>query len=172
LSDVLRVMPEVEGLAGQSSERFTELVEIGLAVEKVLDWPPATVERTLRTARSEAHEIAVDSSPVGAAIRELMANPPDRAEWRGTAAQLLTTLSQIVPEKVSRGQYWPADSTRLAKILSRIGSDLEAIGIPIKRQKSNGTIFLSLTKTIDAPTSPPPLPGPTSVEMQEEIQWN
>jgi hypothetical protein len=171
LSDVLRVMPEISGLAGQSSERFTELVEIGLAVEKVLDWPPGTVERTLRTARSEAHEIAVDSSPVGAAIRELMANPPDRTEWRGTAAQLLNTLSQIVPEKVSRGQYWPADSTRLAKILSRIGSDLEAIGIPIKRQKSDGKIFLSLTKTIDAPTSPPNSPEPIAIEVQEEIQW-
>jgi hypothetical protein len=172
LSDVLRVLPEVQGLAGQSSERFTDLVEIGLAAEKALDWPIGTVDRVLKTARSEAHEIAVDSSPVGAAIRELMANPPDRAEWRGTAAQLLTTLSQIVPEKVSRGQYWPADSTRLAKILSRIGSDLEAIGIPIKRQKSNGTIFLSLTKTIDATPPAPIPPEPVAVELEEEIQWS
>jgi hypothetical protein len=171
LSDVLRVMPEVAGQSGQSSERFTELVEIGLAVEKVLNWPIGTVDRVLKTARSEAHEIAVDSSPVGAAIRELMANPPDRAEWRGTAAQLLNTLSQIVPEKISRGKYWPADSTRLAKILTRIGSDLEAIGIPIKRQKSNGTIMLTLTKTIDAPTPPPNSPEPIAIEVQEEIQW-
>jgi hypothetical protein len=169
LSDVLRVLPEVQGLAGQSSERFTDFVEIGLAAEKILNWPIGTVDRVLKTARSEAHEIAVDSSPVGAAIRELMA---DRVEWRGTAAQLLSTLSQIVPEKVSRGKYWPADSTRLAKTLTRIGSDLEAIGIPIKRQKSNGTIFLNISKTIDAPAPAPIPPEPIAVELAEEIQWN
>jgi hypothetical protein len=167
LADVLQVLPEVQGAAGQSSERFAGLVEIGFAVERALGWPTGTVDRVLKTARSEAHEIAVDASPVGAAIRELMA---DRLEWRGTATQLLSALAGLVPDNVSRGKYWPADGARLSKTLTRIGADLEAIGIPIERRKTNGTVFFAITKIVDEAIDAP-MHVPASVE-EDAIVWH
>jgi hypothetical protein len=152
LSQVLAVLPSVEGTY-QGTERFVGFVELGLAIEQVLGWESGTVLRVLAGVREEAHETAIESSPVGQAIQELMLG---RERWTGSASELLQKLSALAPDKVVRSNYWPSDSTRLSKTLTRLEPDLKALGLELSREKRTGGLRMVTIERIDLATAMPP----------------
>jgi hypothetical protein len=93
--------------------------------------------------REEAHETALDASPIGQAILVLMA---EGKVWEGTAETLLQKLATLVDEKVSRSKVFPADSTRLSKALTRLAPDLRGVGINMECHKSNGRKLITLER--------------------------
>jgi hypothetical protein len=135
LSKVLAVLPSIKGSVTLTGERFMGFVEIGLAVEKVLEWDEGTVTRVLGSVRELAHETAVEASPVASAIRDLVES---RSSYKNTPSELLIDLTNIAPDGVTRSKYWPVDATRLSKAIIRLKPDLEAIGITADYTKSNG----------------------------------
>ncbi len=137
LSKVLAVLPEVKGTYQGNRERFMGFVELGLAMERVMDWEPGRFLRVVEETREETHETAIESSPVGRAIQEFMQY---RTTWTGTTEELLGALRAIVGPAVwqVRSTGFPADSTRLSKYLTRISFDLRALGIDYQRNQRNG----------------------------------
>jgi hypothetical protein len=135
LAKVLTILPSVEGTY-KGRERFGKFIDLGLAIEQALEWPKGTVERVVSAGRDAAHETAIDASPVGQAVRDLMLG---RECWTGTATKLLEELAGVASEKTVRGQYWPSDATRLAKKLNELKPNFAACGIEITTAKSGGT---------------------------------
>jgi energy-coupling factor transporter ATP-binding protein EcfA2 len=162
LSKVLALLPSIEGTY-EGTERFVGFVELGLAIEQVLGWESGTVLRVLAGVREEAHETAIESSPVGQAIQELMLG---RECWTGTASELLQNLSRLVPDKTAKGKYWPSDGTRLSKSLTRLEPDLKALGLEISREKRTGGLRMVTIERIDRTTAMPP----ASIEGEGELR--
>ena len=143
LSKILAILPTVRGTYTGGRERFVAFVELGLALEQVMDWERGTFLRVVGETLYEAHKTAIESSPVGQAIQNFM---NIHEIWSGTMASLLTQLKLQVEESVARSKFFPQDSTRLAKALLRLSPDLKATGIEIENRKSNGVKVVALVK--------------------------
>jgi energy-coupling factor transporter ATP-binding protein EcfA2 len=163
LSQVLAILPSIEGTYG-GSERFVGFVELGLAIEQVMEWESGTVLRVLAGVREEAHETAIESSPVGQAIQDFMLG---REQWTGTANELLKNLSGHATEKVTRSAYWPSDATRLSKTLTRLEPDLKALGMEIRREKRTGGLRMVTIERIDRTTAMPPASSDAVGELRQ-----
>jgi energy-coupling factor transporter ATP-binding protein EcfA2 len=163
LSQVLAILPSIEGTYG-GSERFVGFVELGLAIEQVMEWESGTVLRVLAGVREEAHETAIESSPVGQAIQDFMLG---REQWTGTANELLKNLSGHAAEKVTRSNYWPSDATRLSKTLTRLEPDLTALGMEIRREKRTGGLRMVTIERIDRTTAMPPASSDAVGELRQ-----
>ncbi len=150
LSQVLAILPEIQGTY-DGSERFTGFVEVSLAVERAMQWAPGTVLGVLGEARAEAHQTAVESSPLGLAVLDLMNG---RKSWMGTAGDLLDQLSAIVSDKTKRDRSWPANGRWLSdRLCNRLAPDLKALGIEVTRDKSNGSRGITIER-IAVPVEP------------------
>jgi hypothetical protein len=151
LSAVLGLLPSIEGTY-EGTERFVGFVELGLAIEQVMGWEAGTVLRVLAGVREQAHETAIESSPIGQAIQDLMTV---NERWEGTASALLENLTNLAPEKVTRSNYWPNDATRLSKTLTRLEPDLKALGLEITREKRAGGLRMVTIERTDRAAAAP-----------------
>ena len=67
-------------------------------------WPAGTFIKAYRAKLESAVEVVLEASPVGTAVRRLMAN---RNEWKGTAQELLLGLTPLVGEQAAKERDWP-----------------------------------------------------------------
>ena len=148
LSQVLAVLPDIQGTYTGDGERFVSFVELGLALERVLNWTPGKFLRVIGATREEAHDTAIESSPIGVPLRDFMSL---NETWSGTATNLLQQLKLQVDESVARSKFFPQNSVGLGKMLTRLHSDLAATGIEVTYRKTNGTKIVQIVKR---PTKP------------------
>jgi len=78
--------------------------------------------------RESAVDLAIEASPVGTALVQLV---QEGEHWAGTATELLVALGEIVGEKSSRRQGWPASPRGLAAALRRLQPELRRRGVEI-----------------------------------------
>ena len=105
------------------------------AAEPALGWPRETFLKAYVGNRAEAHDVALDESPVASEIRALLA---EGAGWTGTAGDLLRALSDRADPKVIRERTWPGTARALAGTLRRLAPNLRAIGIAIEFSREPG----------------------------------
>lgn len=165
MSKVLAILPAVKGTY-HGTERFTGFVEIGLAVERAMDWELGTVLGVLGESRAEAHQTAVESSPLGLAVLDFMAS---RECWTGPAGNLLHELSESVNDKTKRDRSWPANGRWLSdRLCNRLAPDLKALGIEVTRDKSNGSRGITLERiAVPVETIQPVAVSFTPIETEE-----
>ena len=161
LSKILAILPTVRGTYTGGRERFVAFVELGLALEQVMDWERGTFLRVVGETRDEAHETAIESSPVGQALQSLMHS---RDVWTGTMGFLLEDLQEKVSDQVKRSKFFPQDATRLGKTLIRLTPDLKALGIDVTTEKNKygKVITLERMAKIASPASQPNQDGALS----------
>ncbi len=128
VSTGLRRLPEIrlEGLP-----RLADFALWATACEGAL-WPTGTFMAAYTGNRDEAVESVIESDSVAAAVRALVA---EGTEWRGTATELLRTLSAVVGERVSKTRSWPESARALSGRLRRAATSLRQVGIDITFQK-------------------------------------
>jgi hypothetical protein len=94
-----------------------------------------------------AIDSVIDADLVAAAIIALMAQRG--AEWKGTASQLLTRLSQppITTEEILRSRSWPKEPRILSNRLHRAAPFLRHKGIEVifDREGHKGTRIITLS---------------------------
>ncbi|MBZ0254143.1 MAG: hypothetical protein K8I02_12455 [Candidatus Methylomirabilis sp.] len=78
--------------------------------------------------REEAMEEVIDSDPVAAAVRGLLAG---RTEWTGTASDLLGALGEAVGETQRKSKAWPDSPRALSGRLRRAATFLRSRGVEI-----------------------------------------
>jgi hypothetical protein len=141
LSQGLRCLPEVNC---KNLPRMADYATFSIAVEGALGLETGEFLAAYEGVREEAHETALDASPIGQAVLSLM---EESRVWDGTPDALLQKLATLVDEKVKRSKAFPADSTRLSKALTRLAPDLRGVGIDLECYKSNGRRLITLEKT-------------------------
>lgn len=127
LSKTLKALPNVEV---DRLPRMADFAKFAIAAETALDLPVGSFLRVYTGNRQEAHETAVESSPVAVAIMRLM---QDRDHWQGTPTELLQALEALVDEKTTKKRGWAGNANALGKALPRIASDLRGIGLDVIR---------------------------------------
>jgi hypothetical protein len=111
-------------------ERVPRMADFAIwvtAAEPELGWQQGSFLTSYEGKRTETHELAIEASPIGPAIRDLVEN----GEFFGLASALLERLNQTSDETQTRRYDWPKSPTKLSGALRRIAPDLRAGGIEI-----------------------------------------
>jgi hypothetical protein len=114
-------------------------------------WPSGTFSRAYAGNRRAAIESMVDTDPVAACVREIMA---EQSVWTGSAADLLR--AQVAGDGVSRSSPgWPKNPRALAGRLRRAQTALRTLGINMTfgREGRAGTRIIRMNKALDCTVS-------------------
>jgi hypothetical protein len=111
--------------------RMADFARWAAAAAPALGWTAEDFIESYSCNRSDAHEVALDASPVSAIIRALA----DRVTaWTGTAAELLDELNRIADEAARKAKSWPPTPRAFGSILRRLTPNLRAVGVEITFQ--------------------------------------
>lgn len=108
--------------------RMADFARWGTAVEAALGLAPGGFMRAYATNRQSANSVVLDASPVALALCGLMER---RAEWQGTATELLAQLNCSGASE-SRPSGLPGSARALGGALRRIAPNLRADGIGVE----------------------------------------
>jgi hypothetical protein len=95
---------------------------------ETLLWPAGTFWSAYCGNRDEAVDSVIDADPIATAVRTMMST---RAEWTGTASDLLGVLTEAVGERAAKAKTWPDAPRALSGRLRRAATFLRKIGIEI-----------------------------------------
>jgi hypothetical protein len=133
----------VEGLKRLPETRLPKLPRMadfalwGTACETAL-WPAGTFWRAYCGNRDELVEGVIDADPIAAAVRAMMAT---RAEWTGTASNLLDLLAEKAGDRSAKSKTWPDSPRALSGRLRRAATFLRKIGIEVAFTKVHERII-------------------------------
>jgi hypothetical protein len=112
--------------------------------------PAGTFEAAYSNNRRDAIENIIDTDPVAALVREIMA---DRAQWTGSASDLLLAGTSAAGNSLGWNRSgWPKSPRALAGRLRRAQPFLRTLGIEIVfgREGRLGTRTIRITVVIDS----------------------
>jgi hypothetical protein len=138
----LRQLPEIHV---QGLPRMADFARWSIACETAM-WPAGTFWRAYAANRRAAIERIVDSDPVAAHVRDIMA---DRNNWSGCASDLCRTGAHSADSDGSRTvSGWPKNPRALAGRLRRVQAPLRTLGIDITfgREGRAGTRVIRMSK--------------------------
>jgi len=110
-------------------------------------WPDGAFMTAYAANRKSLVANVIESSPVAAAISELMAS---RTTWSGTYGSLSDALAKIAGETAVKSKSWPADTVVLGRVLHRVVTALRETGIEMvfgRDAKKHRTVTLSRART-------------------------
>jgi hypothetical protein len=111
--------------------RMADFAVWATACETAL-WPKGTFSAAYRGNRDEAVEGVIEADPVATAVRALMSA---RAEWSGTASELLVALAEHADERATQSRSWPDSPRALGNRLRRAATFLRKIGVEISFER-------------------------------------
>jgi hypothetical protein len=91
-------------------------------------WPKGTFMAAYTGNIAEAVEIVLEGDQIATSLRRYL---EDKAEFSGTATDLLNALNGIVPETQRKEKGWPKRPNALSRALRRIAPPLRKVGIDI-----------------------------------------
>jgi len=143
------VVEGIKRLPDTHLEKLPRMADFALwatACETAL-WPAGTFWRAYCGNRDEAVEGVIDSDPIAAAVRAVMAT---RTVWTGKASDLLGALSEVVGERGVKSKTWPDSPRALSGRLRRAATFLRKIGIEISFGREGRARTRTITITIDS----------------------
>src|SRR5262249_43350463 len=143
VAEALRNLPTVKL---NRLPRMADFATWATAAEPALGWKSGTFMAAYTGNRREANELALEASPVAAAVRQLIEGQP----WEGTASALLTALSTLMTERDLKAKTWPKTPRTLSNTLRRLASNLRAIGIEVSFSRGSSRLIRIARKSSDA----------------------
>ena len=141
-------------------DRLPRMADFALwttAAEPALEMVTGTFMAAYTGNRAAGNELAIEASPVGKAVVEMMVGT---SWWENTPSALLEELEQAAGEKTTRLKVWPKTARGLSGILKRLAPNLRALGIDVDsghrgrgREKRN-TIIIRRTGESCDPSDP------------------
>ena len=123
-------LKELPVLALDALPRMADFASWATACELGLGLDRGQFLKTYEANRLEARDLALESSPLYEPLRELA-----RQGFRGSTAELLVRLNDIVSEQTRRSVRWPKAPNALASALRRMASNLRAAGIDLQSSR-------------------------------------
>lgn len=150
---VVKVISIIDDIELDDATRLTDFCRVGVAVERVLEWPEGAFMNALKTMQAEAMEIALESDVTATGIQRVMEN---KTRWDGTADRLLSTMNQLCGFELTSQPLWPKSARSLGIKLVKIMPALREQGIVIEKTKS-GPRKITITNTnitVNRPVKP------------------
>ena len=129
LDAVAEALRNRDGIRLPGMPRMADFARWVTAAEAGLGWPVGSFLTAYDANRTDAHELALETSPIPSAVRSLIAGAEG---WEGTASELLLALADHVEEPVRRGRDWPSSPRALSAVLRRIAPNFRAIGVEVE----------------------------------------
>jgi hypothetical protein len=129
--------------------RMADFAKWVTAAEPAFGWPEGSFLEAYRRNRQEAHESALESSPLTKHLENLVS---DKEPWEGTATVLLEALNEIAGERATRQRNWPHVANDLSGKLKRLAPNLEAIGIQVEFSQTAGKNSKKIIRITRRPT--------------------
>jgi hypothetical protein len=101
------------------------------AAESTLGWPVGSFLDSYTGNRAQAHEVAIESSTIGAALVAIA-----DAGYEGSTSELLARLAEQAGDKASGGKDWPKNAQAMRAELDRLAPNLRALGYEVERTRS------------------------------------
>ena len=118
---------------GQTT-RMMDFARWVVAAEPALGWRAGDFMEAYGHARQRAVDTAIEQDPIGDAVRALA----EKADWQGTATELLAELEKLVSEPVRKNRFWPS-ANKLRGRLRRVQAPLRSYDIVLDLdQRSSG----------------------------------
>jgi len=132
--------------------RMADFARWAAACETAL-WSPGTFRMAYDSNRRRAVEDAVDTDPIAAGVRRIMAK---QARWVGTASELLVATADGGDYLAGRVVDWPKNPRALAGRLRRSQAFLRALDIEIafNREGRDGNRIIRLTSRAVSASAP------------------
>lgn len=127
--------------------RMADFAALGAAIAEALGRDKGEFIEAYTINRSQQHSATLESDVCALAIIEFMKS---RADWTGTATQLLNELTTIagILDIDRRSQTWPKSATRVSGKLNYLEEGLRSAGILIERpQRSSGKKLIIMKNT-------------------------
>ncbi|MGO9607105.1 MAG: hypothetical protein ACLQAT_27560 [Candidatus Binataceae bacterium] len=102
------------------------------ACEESLGMQPGEALTTYQSNRTDAHRLALESSPLYEPVAKLA-----QEGFSGTVAELLVRLNCMISENMRRSVRWPKAPNALSAALRRMASNLRAGGIEIQFSRAD-----------------------------------
>ncbi len=140
LDAVSCAMGRMEAVKLDRLPRMADFARWVVAAEPALPWKPGAFMEAYVGNRAAAHELAIEASVIGAAVRALVKS---LGGWSGTASELLETLNSRLPRTGSGStvypQGWPKKANTLSGHLRRIAPNLRETGVSITTERDPDT---------------------------------
>jgi len=139
------------------------------AAEKSLGWPSGTFVCAYQGNRDSANELALESSPVGMPLIELLR---DREGWSGSASELLDAVGERASEQMKRSKSWPKNGRSMSGHLKRLSPNLRAAGwdVEFNRTASRRTWTIQRMTQVETRTVTQPVTTADEVETQTDAE--
>jgi len=111
--------------------RMADFAIWATAAAPALGWSDNHFVSIYTANREQAHELALDASPVAAALRA----SAERGDWSGTAAELLEALTAAADDATKRARSWPTTPRYLGAVLRRLAPNLRSVGVTVEFDK-------------------------------------
>ena len=158
LSAAMARLPEIQSRQGVELSRLADFEQFGAAVERALGSADGEFASAYAANRADAQLIALESSPVVAAIIKMAAKGPIDE----TATDLLRKLAGYhLESRLPPG--WPRTARVLSAIIRRVAANLRHIGITAEVTKIGNEKRWSIVSQFASTQSPqkkPPEPKP------------
>lgn len=118
----------------QNPPRMADFGRFAAAIEEDLGWPAGGFMTAYRYNQANALESSLESSPVAAAVQDLLTREP---RWQGTAMSLLMELTGAGREILVRSHAWPRSPAKLSNQLRRVVSALRMHGVEVSFDRSS-----------------------------------
>jgi len=99
------------------------------AAERELGWQSGTFLSAYRGNRESANDLALESSPVGRPLMDLL---EEKGDWCGTSGELLEALESQINDQTKRQKIWPKNARSMSGHLKRLSPNLRAAGWDVK----------------------------------------
>jgi hypothetical protein len=109
--------------------RMADFAIWATAAEPALGLEQGTFLATYQANRNAGNEVALESSPVGKAVMDFVA---EVGEWTGTSTELLEQLEHRVEEKTKRLDGWPKGARALSGAMKRLAPNLRTAGVGVE----------------------------------------
>jgi hypothetical protein len=157
----LKTLPDIRPT---SLPRMADFAKWAMACEGAF-WPKGTFEAAYTRNRAASVEETLAADTVASAVRSFM---DGKTEWKGVTKDLLSHLSEIVGEHISKDRDWPRTERKLTNHLKVAVTFLRRVGITItweeKRTRRGRPItIVAVPQPPDDPATPSsPSPGQKS----------
>lgn len=128
---------------------FLAFVEAG---EPALGFTKGTIRSAYVANQAQANVVALEESPVAAAIRS-EAFP---IEWEGTPAELLEYLFPGLTERERKNRGLPTSPVSISNALRRVEPNLTALGITVERERTSSERLIRIRKQVVTVVTPSP----------------
>jgi len=128
----LRRVPTIEL---EKPPRMADFARWATACEVALGLDAGAFMRAYATNRGVSVDLALDASPIGSAVRALLAKHPQGLEV--TATELLEQLNRSFADR-RPPKNWPQSPKSLSGALRRIAPDLRAVGVEVDFERVSG----------------------------------